>query len=473
MERHTTEDQLACWDDRILIHGDPVKNGFALVLSLMFLLVLTLLALILLLVSASYYASAHNLFENENARIACEQVTRLMVDTHNFDPAVPRFFHDPLHWQSRQLVPYVWNGYTVTGQLKSTWNLSAVNDIQVNVSKGRYNSSLNCSIDQIRLEDFALYLNDAQSLPAASLIDGRAFVANGLNLENPIVRFRDFVEGTISPTLNASFRKTTAQTINYPSLTSFCNAAQFLTEAQTKGLFITAQNPIFWNGSEYELNLDLFELQKQSGNRWRVLYNTIDLGIIRSLHIGFDNVVRIRQSYAQIPHLTDTKSIVPIYLSSVANVLLDSSVQSIESANGRHPLCIISNGSISITQVAPGFVRIQALLIAFGSSNHNGLDSSLILTPGFGSVSNTELDSWKMEIYESSFSVEADKRDSLLAILQNGGKAIWFRGSVALTGPIFISDDLDQIHFESSHFDYLFLPSFPFVKIVEGSQQWH
>ncbi len=450
-----------------------MKNGFALVLSLMFLLVLTLLALILLLISASYYASAHNLFENENARIACEQVTRLMVDTHNFDPAAPRFFHDPLHWQGRQLVPYVWNGYSVTAQLKSAWNLSAVNDIQVNVSKGRYNSSLNCNIDQIRLEDFALYLNAVQSLPAASLMDGRVFVANGLNLQNPIVRFRDFVEGTVSPTLNASFRKTTDQTIAYPALTSFCNPSQFLTEVQTKGLYITAQNPIFWNGSEYEINLDLIELQKQSGNRWRVLYNTIDLGIIKSLHIGFDNVVRINQSYAQIPHLTDTKSIAPIYLFSTANVLLDSSVQSIESANYRHPLGIISTGSISVTQLAPAFVRIQALLIAFGSTNHNGLDSSLILIPGSSSVSGTELDSWKLEIYESTFSVEADKRDSLLAILQNGGKAVWFRGSVALAAPMFISDDLNQLHFEYSHFDYLFIPSFPFVKIVDGSQQWH
>src|SRR5262245_23037238 len=131
-----------------------MKNGFALVLSLMFLLVLTLLALILLLISGSYYASAHNLFENENARIACEQVTRLMVDTHNFDPAVPRFFHDPLHWQGQQLVPYAWNGYTVNAQLKSPWNLSTANELQVSVSKGRYNSSLNCSVDQIRLEDF-------------------------------------------------------------------------------------------------------------------------------------------------------------------------------------------------------------------------------------------------------------------------------------------------------------------------------
>ena len=450
-----------------------MKNGFALVLSLMFLLVLTLLALILLLISASYYASAHNLFENENARIACEQVTRLMVDTHNFDTAVPRFFHDPAHWQGKQLVPYVWNGYTVTGQLKSIWNLSAINDVQINVSKGRYSSSLDCSIDQIRLEDFALYLNTPQSLPAASLIDGRVFVPNGMDLQNPIVRFRDFVEGSVTPTLNASFRKTTEQTIVYPALTSLRTAAQFLTEAQTKGLFITAQNPIFWNGSEYELDLDLIQLQKQSGNRWRVLYDAIDLGIVRSLHIGFDDVVRIKQFYAQIPHLTDSKSIVPIYLFSTSNVLVDSSLQSIESVNHRHPICIAANGSISITEIAPAFVRIQALLIAFGSSNHNGMDSSLILIPGSSSVSTAELDSWKTEIYESTFSVESEKRDSLLSLLQNGGKAIWLRGSVALTASIFVSDDVDQLHFESSHFDYLYFPSFPFVKIVEGSQQWH
>jgi len=450
-----------------------MKNGFALVLSLMFLLVLTLLALILLLVSGSYYASAHNLFENENARIACEQVTRLMVDTHNFDPAVPRFFHDPAHWQGKQLVPYVWNGYTVTGQLKSAWNISTVNDIQVNVSKGRYNSSLNCNIDQIRLEDFALYLNANQSLPAASLIDGRVFAPNGLDLQNPVVRFRDFVEGSVNPTLNASFRKTTAQTIAYPAITSLRTADQFLTEAQSKGLYIAAHNPLFWNGSEYEMNLDLIQLQKQPGNRWRVLYDAVDLGIIKSLHISFDNVLRIKQSYVQIPHLSDSKTIVPIYFSSASNVFLDSSLQSIESANFRHPICIAASGSISISEMAPAFVRIQALLIAFGSSNHDGLDSSLILIPGSNPVSSTEVDSWRTEIYESSFSVETDKRDSLLAVLQNGGKAIWFRGTVGLTASIFVAEDLNELHFESSRFDYPYFPSFPFVKIVEGSQQWH
>jgi hypothetical protein len=449
-----------------------MKNGFALVLSLMFLLVLTLLALILLLISGSYYASAHNLFENENARIACEQVTRLMVDTHNFDQAVPRFFHDPAHWQGKQLIPYVWNGYSVTGQLKSAWNLAAVNDVQLNVSKGRYNSGLNCNIDQIRLEDFALYLNTTQSLPAASLIDGRVFVPNGLDLQSPIVRFRDFVEGNVTPGLNASFRKTTAQTFAYPALTSLCTAGQFLTEAQTKGLYIASQNSIFWNGAEYELNLDLIQLEKQTGNRWRVLYDGIDLGIIKSLHIGFDNVVRIKQSHAQIPHLTDSKTIVPIYFSSASNVLLDSSLQSVESANYRHPICVVASGSISISQLAPAFVRIQALLIAFGTSNYNGLASSLILIPGPNPVSSTELDSWRTEIHESAFSVEADKRESLLAVLQNGGKVIWFRGSVGLTASIFFAEDLNELHFESSHFDYLYIPSFPFVKIVEGSQQW-
>jgi hypothetical protein len=38
---------------------------------------------------------------------------------------------------------------------------------------------------------------------------------------------------------------------------------------------------------------------------------------------------------------------------------------------------------------------------------------------------------------------------------------------------IFAAEDLNELHFESSHFDYLYIPSFPFVKIVEGSQQWH
>lgn len=450
-----------------------MKNGFALVLSLMFLLVLTLFALILLLISGSYYASARNLFENENARIACEQVARLMVDNHNFEPEVPRFFHDPLRWQGLQMVPYAWNGYMVKAQLKSAWSLSAPNEILVDVSKGRYVSRLNLNIAQIRLEDFALYLNVDQSLPLASLVDGRVFAPNGFNLQNPIVRFRDFVEGTVTPKLNASFRKQTDQTIAYPALTTVYTSVQFFDEAQANGLLIAGQNPLFWNGAEYEVDLDLLDLEKQTGNRWRVLYDGTDLGIITTLHFWFDNVIRISQSYVQIPHLTDGKSIAPIYLSTLSNVLLDSSLQSIEGSNYRHPICIAAGGSISVTEISPAYVRIQALLIAFGSSIHDGSDSSLIITPGAGVLSAVELESWKREIEQSTFIVEGEKRNSLLSVLQNGGKAVWFRGSVALTSTIYVSSDIDQLHFQSSSDQYPFLISFPFVKIVEGSQQWH
>ncbi|HSE41466.1 MAG TPA: hypothetical protein VLH08_11960 [Acidobacteriota bacterium] len=449
------------------------KNGFALVLSLMFLLVLTLLALVLLLISATYYASARNLHQNEYARLACEQSSRLMVDTHNLELATPRFFHDPLRWNGQNLIPFSWNGYTVSGRLNAAWQSVGPNSFRVVVTKGKYNSRVDLRVVQIRLEDFAFYADAAQTFSTASLIDGRVFVPNGLNLELSTVRFRDYLQGSVAPEAYASFRKTTQQVIPFPQLTAIRTLDDFFQAARTGGLLINSQNPVFWNGVEYELNLDLLVLQPQPFQRWRILYNGTDLGIVSSLHFWFDDAVRIRQTFHETAHLPDTKILQPMYVSSISNVFLDSSVQPIESATHRHPICLAAGGAIQVSSSSPQLVRIHALLIAYGSAVYSGTDSSLIVNPGSASVSSAEITSWKNEIGRSSFLVEPEKKAALLSVLDGGGKIVWFQDTVALAQTISITDDVSEVHFQASKFTYNFLPSFPFVTIVEGSQQWH
>jgi hypothetical protein len=207
--------------------------------------------------------------------------------------------------------------------------------------------------------------------------------------------------------------------------------------------------------------------------QWRVVYYGTDLGIIDSLQFWFDDAVRIRQTYSIVPHLTDTKVVHPVYFSSISNIFLDSSLQPIESVSHRHPICITSGGSISVSNLSPALVRIHALLIAFGNSIYDGVESGLILEPGSNAVPSQQVDAWKTEIGRSAFVVESEQRQNLLTAIQNGGKAVWFQDSVALLSAISVADDVNEIHFASSKFQYPFLPSFSFVMILEGSQQWH
>jgi hypothetical protein len=111
--------------------------------------------------------------------------------------------------------------------------------------------------------------------------------------------------------------------------------------------------------------------------------------------------------------------------------------------------------------------------MAFGSAIFAGIDSSVIVNPGSVNVSSAEIISWKNEIGRSSFLVEPEKKTALLSALNSEEKIVWFQDSVALTQALSIADDVTEVHFQSSKFTYNFLPSFPFVRIVEGSQQWH
>jgi hypothetical protein len=472
MEQQPAHHELAFRTHSNFFFGTTMKNGFALVLSLMFLLILTLFALILLAICGSYYASAKNFHENENARIACEQSARLMVDTHNLESATPRFFHDPSRWQGQNLIPFSWNEYTVKGYLDTAWNNTAANFLRVDVQKGRYNSSLDLQVTQIRLEEFAVYTNSPQTLNRASLIDGRVFAPNGITLELPIVRFRNFVQGVITPELNATFRRKTDHVFAYPDLIDVRTLDDFFQAALTDGLLVTARNPLFWNGVEYELNLDQLMLQPQA-MQWHVVYNGTDLGVIRALQFWFDDAVRIRQTYSAVAHLTDSKTVQPVYFSSSSNIFLDSSLQPVESVSYRHPICITSGGSISVSTFSPALVRIHALLIAFGNSIYQGIESGLIVEPGSNVIPSEQIDTWKTEIGRSAFLVEPEHRQNLLSAIQNGGKAVWFQDTIALSSAISVADDVNEIHFASSKFQYPFLPSFPFVMILEGSQQWH
>ena len=187
---------------------------------------------------------------------------------------------------------------------------------------------------------------------------------------------------------------------------------------------------------------------------------------------GLTMSVRIRQSYRQISHLPDAKTLHPIHISAISNIFLDSSLQPIETSMQRFPICISAGGAIWVSSLSPAFVRIHALLISFGSAIYDGSEASLIVEPGAAIVPAAEIESWKTEIGRSSLVIEPEKRDSFFSVIENGGKAVWFQESIALNSAMFIAADVDEVHFQSSKFRYPFLPSFEFVMILEGSEQW-
>ena len=121
--------------------------------------------------------------------------------------------------------------------------------------------------------------------------------------------------------------------------------------------------------------------------------------------------------------------------------------------------------------LAPAFVRIHALLISFGSAIYDGIETSLIVEPGSNQFLLLRLKAGRMKSADLRV-IEPEKRDSFLSVIENGGKAVWFQESIALNSAMFVAADVDEVHFQSSKFRYPFLPSFEFVMILEGSEQW-
>jgi hypothetical protein len=446
------------------------NQGFALAFALLILLLLTLFGLSFLLIAGSYHSSTKNLFENENARLACEQTCRMMIDRHNLETSDPRFFFDPHFWIQRKLVPLSWNGYEVNAEFNETWKPADSNQLKVLVKRSKFESLQQVDVRQIRAEDFALYSEAPIDLQQGSLFHGRVLVRNGLHASQP-VRFRDLVQGDVVPETNASFRIRSEQVLNYPRMNEYLIRDDFYAEAVNSGLLILGGDPMFWNGSRYELDLNHLEILKEGADRWRIRYNGVEVGIVGSLHFWFDSQLAIRQGYAPLPDFPGSKINEPLYLSSAEDVYLLSSIQPVEFSTTRHPVCVMASDTIYVSSTSAA-IRIHALLIAFGSDVSAGSESGLIIQAGSISMTESEKQSFIDEVRGSVFMVEPEKREVLLDAIAGDTKILWFRGSVFLQFGISSDPELTNLHFESTSERFLFLPSFPFVQLVEGSSIW-
>jgi hypothetical protein len=103
----------------------PSVRGFALLLSLLLVLILTIFGYWMLLIAEKHYAASRSLYDSENARIISQAEATLLVLQHNSEE--PRFFTDPQRWNGLQLKPYVRNDYHISGGLAAAWTSIAPN----------------------------------------------------------------------------------------------------------------------------------------------------------------------------------------------------------------------------------------------------------------------------------------------------------------------------------------------------------
>jgi hypothetical protein len=428
-------------------------KGFALFVSLMLVLMLSVFACWMMLVSQAHYAASRALFENENARIVSDAAAQSMVQTHN--RLQPGFFFDPSRWSQLQLKPYSWNGYTISGSLAAQWNPQQVNLLTLRADKGRYASEIQVPLRQLRLEDFAFFSDSRQIVSTSTLFDGAVFVRSLLGLNRP-ARFRELVYNEVSPQYNASYRRKTGAFLDFPPLQQL-----FPPGWNAGGVEIVEKNPLFWQIDQYVLDLDALEISA-SGNAWRIRYRGITLGDASKLILSFDNRVRIRQSYREIPHLPSGKPEQSLFLYSPSDLTIESSVQALQVAAYSIRFCFVSGNTI---RVAPqtSAARIDASLVAFGD---------MFVDAGNTFPGDAEKASWASEILGSAFLVEPVAKSDLLQALNSNQKILWLRGSTAVGGIFHAAEDLVQLHFEATRKIHAMLPSFSYIEIVEGGGQW-
>lgn len=448
-----------------------MKKGFALAMTLLFLLLLTLFGFSLLLIAGNYYASTRNLFEKENARIVCDQAVRVMIDRHNLDPATPRFFFDTRIWQQKQMAPFSLIQHDITASFTKLWSPTEANTLTTSARRGPYAATRRLQVRQRRLEDFALYLDGSQELGNDSLFDGPVFLRESLTLDVPGVVFRRTVQGLIQPPENATFRRKNLQVFPYPEAASFLGAGFFHQQALSSGIMIGAHNPLFWKDTRYEINLDLIQCEKQPRNKWRIRYNGVVLGTVAELILWFDDNLAVSQHTLPPPFLSK-KSAAPLYIASAQDVLIETAIHAQEDGAYRYPIALAAEDALYIESAVPQAVCIEALLIALGSDVMGERESSLFITGGAEPMSEEEIAWFRANITTSAFLLEDQQKGRLLGALESGERIVWFRGGLVLARGWVLPDEYVHLHFQSSNDIYTLLPSFPFVYIVEGSEQW-
>src|SRR5687767_5001857 len=123
------------------------SSGFAILLSLLLVLILTIFGYWMLLLAETHYAATKQLYDSENARtISVAASTRLLV-LHNSQQ--PRFFSDPLTWNGLQLKPFEFQQYRITGNLAAPWDPIGINLLNLQVRKGRSFASRELPLRQL------------------------------------------------------------------------------------------------------------------------------------------------------------------------------------------------------------------------------------------------------------------------------------------------------------------------------------
>jgi hypothetical protein len=447
------------------------QKGVALVLSLLLVLLLTLFVFALLLLSAAYYSSTRNFFRIQDCRLACESALKRILDRHNVGGEEPKFFFNPASWEGRKLAPFIWNGYTISGELKKDWSSLDANRFTLSARKGMFLAAQEVDVRQLRLEDFALYTDHGQTLSALSLLDGRVVAREGMELLTPGVTFRDLVQGDVSPSENAEFRRTSLQQFDYPLLADILSASLFREDAKTDGLLIRERDGSpFWRSDHYEMDLDRLRIDR-AGRDWRITYGTADLGKVTFPHLWFEGPLSIRQTPAAIDFLRTASVREPLCIGSSGHVSIQSSLQQLVQEGSCFPLCIVSAETISTSRRAPLNLRVQACLVALGSRDDFGARVGVVIEPGGAATSESEKQALRREILTSVLLLEEPKRTMFLQAIDSGVRTVWLRGSVLSVWPL-LAPDAAEILFEASRADFPLLPSLPFIRVVEGSRAW-
>jgi hypothetical protein len=432
--------------------GIPSAEGFALLLTLLLVMILSIFAYWMLLLVQSHYSATKMLFDSDNARTISEAAAFHLVQRHNTE--VPRFFTDPQSWNQLQMQPFIWNNYSFTGNLPVPWDPVAINLFTLRAQKARSLAEMELPLRQIRIEDFAFFSDTQQHLATSTLFDGFVFVRSGLTLDGPAL-FRGQVHNEVSPAHLATYKRKTSPRIDFPSLDSL-----FPNGWQSDGFTIAGKDPRFWQLDHYELDLDQLEIDN-TGNAWKIKYKNEELGEASALILSFDDTIHIYQTYRELPHLPSAKVDVPLYIASNADILLKSDVQRLEGSKNDHEISLVAQKSIHVSPERKS-ARIEACLFS----------SEVQVDTGAAPLSYVEKQSWISEIHGSAFLMEPVKKQELLNALNKDQKIVWFRGTVALKDQLNVAADIMQLHFEAGRKIHPILISFPFVQVVEGMEKW-
>jgi hypothetical protein len=198
----------------------------------------------------------------------------------------------------------------------------------------------------------------------------------------------------------------------------------------------------------------------------------VDLGVFRSLHLSFDDILRVKQTVVSPNPLPSNKPLVPLCLSSSSDIELSTNLQTLAGVNAEHPLLLIAQKVIRLSSELPLGSYFGATAVALGSQIVGSEEFSVLMDAGGQVLTPAEKQAFLTEIRNSSFVLDATKRDALITALQNDRKVVWFRGTLALRAGIQESADLQELHFESSRYKFSLLPPFPYVQQLESTRKW-